>query len=210
MTRIWHSVDKTTFYMSLIAGVVAGLIATTLTEVFRTYYLRIVAPHFEERQYQGARIAGRWKIEGVFDGIRAERFIDLRQVGHVVKGDLISISGRDKGHVYLIEGTLVNVLFIGTYVAKDKSSSDRGVLAFKVISNGAEMVGQCLYSSDKHNEFRAPQVECTRSFEGQEGIRQRNSNQVLPLPDLPQPDQNPSVLPGRGGEGEWAAGGNLS
>jgi len=148
----------------IVAGVIAGLIATLISVLFREVWLKIVQAWYQNILYEDAKIEGQWygKCDyfdtetevGLLDIKHKEKpnyyNIQLKRIGHNIKGTMICERGWEEGRIYLINGTFKNLMLTATYEPNDKSSMERSSMTLMLKNNGRSLKG---YVSMYMDEF---------------------------------------------------------
>lgn len=130
-----------TFSISLAAGIISALIATTLVIFFREFWIKILRPKFEELLYKDVLIKGVWDVEKIYSAYDnkqevkkiVSRTLLIEQSGHSIKGSITSTDDIDKHEVWDISGQFNNLILTASYVARDKSVLDRGSLTLMLL-----------------------------------------------------------------------------
>src|SRR3989442_14289207 len=96
------------FSQSIVAGIVSGLISTSLAWLIYRYCRDIFLPWYQMKLYRGAIIAGTWKGQREDTDAVYGFNIDLQQKGHLFKGTFIAQNARRDGakttKTFLLEG----------------------------------------------------------------------------------------------------------
>lgn len=135
---------------NFVAGLVSGLVVTVLVIIFRSIWLKIIVPWFEDRVYKDAHIEGTWfSLYPTLVELREEA-ITLQRRGHAVTGTMVCVAGgHDEGLQYKVRGSFRNMLLPLVYESKDKAKTDRGSLTLRLVRNANRMEGKiALYHSD--------------------------------------------------------------
>ena len=141
--------------LTLLLGIVSGLIATFLTLFIRLYWNKIVLPWYEERLYQDARIEGRWDGEINFtDGDTSHFTFHLKRTSHDVSGEMVA---KESGKLYSLRGEFHNMILTLTYCSTVLQAVDRGCFTFLLKQNGRQLDGYgAFYYSPEHRIDSAP------------------------------------------------------
>lgn len=146
--------------LSLVAGVVSGVIASLIVFAFRVYWLKILQPWYENRLYQGAVIEGDWTTTIDFpDGTTNTHRITLRRVGYTVSGVANCVSGYSEGQTYEFAGTFKNLLLTGTYQVTNSRSLERGTFTLMLVQGGARLQGYLSYYDNLVHSVRSAPCE---------------------------------------------------
>jgi hypothetical protein len=79
---------------SILIGVVAGLVTTIFVVVFRSIWIKILVPWFENMVYKDAIIEGTWKSSYEDENYGTE-IVMINQPSHKVYGTMTTLSGPD-------------------------------------------------------------------------------------------------------------------
>ncbi|MBX3735104.1 MAG: hypothetical protein KF715_00315 [Candidatus Didemnitutus sp.] len=139
---------------NVIAGIVSGLLATLLTIGFRSFWLRVVIPWFEELVYKDARIEGVWYCASAQE-VREEQTYTatITRNAHKVSAVMVCGSGEDQGQSYRIEGIFKNLILSATYESLSRTSLDRGALSLMLKENGDRLVGYLAFYHDRGHKI---------------------------------------------------------
>lgn len=153
-------------YMTLdnfYAGIVSGLVTTLFVVVFRSFWLKVLIPWFEDRVYKDAHIEGTWySLYPLTVGNRQE-IVTLERHGHTVTGKMICMSDYDKGEAYYFSGSFRNMILPLVYESVDKQKTDRGTITLKLVRNAEKFSGTvAAYNTDK-DIINSLQVDWYRS-----------------------------------------------
>ena len=133
---------------NIIAGLISGVLATLLVFVFRSIWLGLIIPWFEERIYKDVRIEGKWYSLYPTSADSRQEVISIERHGHAITGTIICTSGSDTGQKYQIEGSFRNMLLPLTYESADSTKTDRGTITLQAVHNGERLVGKiALYNT---------------------------------------------------------------
>lgn len=132
-------------------GIVSGLVTAALVLGIRNFYVKVALPWYEDRIYKDAKIEGKWKGEIVDTG---EEVVALKRTGHRITGNIVIVSGPDKGEVYEFAGEFRNLLLTLEYWSTRDGSLDRGTYTLMLTENGRKLSGQvAYYEDDKHKVY---------------------------------------------------------
>jgi hypothetical protein len=141
-------------FENLVSGLVSGLVATLLVVVFRTFWVSVITPWFEERVYKDIRIEGKWfAIYPDWGNPIRQEVVTLSRQGHAVSGLIVCLHGHDSGEQYQIAGSFRNMVLTFTYESCEKAKSDRGSIALKSVMNGKRLVGKIAFYSDNKDSI---------------------------------------------------------
>jgi hypothetical protein len=149
-------------------GVISGLVTTLLVVVFRSIWLKIIDPWYENHVYKDVPIEGGWECKGAFVVRNQQNPVDgtfkweLGRKGHHVTGTFVGIAGPDQGLAYTIEGVFKNLLLTASYSSKNPASLDRGTVSLMLVNNGRTLTGFCSYYSHVDNAVRSCPYTCER------------------------------------------------
>ena len=154
---------------NLISGLISGLVTTLLVVVFRSIWISVITPWFEERVYKDVRIEGKWfTVYPNWGATTREEVVNLDRKGHAVNGDIVCISESDKGEKYMVSGSFRNMILTCTYESNEKTKSDRGSLSLRAVKNGKRLVGKIAFYSDNHETIETETVLWFRTKEDAE------------------------------------------
>ena len=90
----------------------------------------------------GAVLDGHWHIVTSFEEIGEEEFdVEITSRGQSVSGQATCIKGRDKGHLYLMEGTFANLILRATWSCADPTRIEAGTVCLRLLENGNVLDG---------------------------------------------------------------------
>ncbi len=136
--------------LSLVTGVVSGVVVAFLVFVLRTIWIRIVLPWYEEMLYRGAKIEGIWLAEVPFPSGEVNKHrMTLKRTGHRVSGRTVCTKGRSEGQSYDLKGTFNNTILTMTYQIDDPRRIERGSTAMMLVNDGKELSGCVIYYDDQ-------------------------------------------------------------
>jgi len=125
---------------SLLAGILGGLVSSSIVFVWVTYWRRALVPWYENRVYQGLRIDGEWETEGSFSGKPFSEVAHVHQKAYTVRGTTIYTSG-DQVEEYAFEGEFRNLILTAWYWAPGSNDLDRGTFTLAVKDSGYTLEG---------------------------------------------------------------------
>jgi hypothetical protein len=145
---------------AILTGVISGLLSTLLTVGFRSWWLSVIEPWYENRVYQDAKIEGKWTVATEYKDVGPEDFVvHLERTGHTVKGRAVCTSGKDKGFAYDIEGTFKNLILRGTWHCIDQNRIEAGTVCLTLGDNGRKLHGfNSYYNADTNTIHAMEQV----------------------------------------------------
>ena len=135
--------------LSLVIGVVGGLIATAIVVLFRELWAKTIVPWYENRVYRDAQIEGVWRACFQGNTIADEEKVEIFRVGHAVTGTITVTKGKNEGRLYAFNGSFRNLILAATYHSRDESLLDRGTFCMQLMQNGNLLEGRCCYYSDQ-------------------------------------------------------------
>ena len=131
-------------------GIISGLVTTLFVVVFRSFWLKVLVPWFEDRVYKDARIEGTWYALYPRTVGNRQELVTLERHGHTVTGRMICTNDSDKGEAYALSGSFRNMILPLVYESIDKQKSDRGTITLKLVRNATQFTGiVAAYNTDR-------------------------------------------------------------
>lgn len=84
--------------------------------------------------------------------------VEMKRVGHTIKGQIIEIGGASDIHTYRFTGSFKNLILTGEYENQDCAHIDRGGLSLMLRENGRRLEG--FFSSYADSEHRMAPFKC--------------------------------------------------
>jgi hypothetical protein len=146
--------------LSLVTGVVSGLVATLFVFVVRTYWLKIIMPWYENVLYQGPKIEGVWITEVHFpDEMVNTHRITLKRAGYKIIGTAVCVEGEIEGESHEITGTFNNRLLTCYYHASGDRRLERGAFTLMLVDNGKKLKGHLAYYENRQDTVLSVPME---------------------------------------------------
>ncbi len=150
-----------TFWSTIGAGILSGLLATFLILVITKYWKQVIIPWYEDRVYKDIRIAGEWKTRGEHKEGRFEEDAKVRQKAHWVWGDIVYKT--EEGIIdYEFKGEFKNLILTAQYGVKGESNLDRGTFTLMLRNNGRVLRGFYSWYEDEMNDVMSGSYEWSR------------------------------------------------
>jgi hypothetical protein len=153
------------FATSTLSGILGGVIATLICVVFREMWIKVIDPWWEEKVYKDAHIEGRWTSKYTLDGVARESVWAIHRIGHSIKATVTRTKGPDAGSTWTYVGTFRNLTLTATYSRADRRMLDRGAITLMLENNGEMLRGWLTFYSNRENQVRSVEYECTRFLE---------------------------------------------
>lgn len=84
--------------------------------------------------------------------------VEVKRVGHLIKGQIIEIGGASDIHTYSFKGSFKNLILTGEYENQDCTNIDRGSLSLMLRENGHSLEG--FFSSYSDEDHRMAPFKC--------------------------------------------------
>lgn len=126
---------------NIIAGLISGAVVTLFIIIFRSIWIKIIEPWFEDRVYKDAQIEGKWFTLYLTTIDNRQEVASLIRHGHEISGHLICTQGDDKGEKYIVSGSFRNMILPLIYEASDRTRSDRGTMTLMLTNNAERLIG---------------------------------------------------------------------
>jgi hypothetical protein len=187
--RVWNisrpaEVTMNSLLVSLGSGLVSGLLVSLLGLLFRSWWLKVVEPWYEDKLYQNIKIEGKWAVTGTYEDSGTEDFmIELFRVGHSVSGLAVCSSGVDKGQKFQITGILKNNVLLANWSNTDSHRIQSGTLCLSVEGDGDKLKGiNCYLNTETGAICQTEQIW-------------RRVAQVIPQSQAMLPSQSTAQIP---------------
>ena len=107
----------------------------------------------DERQNSNDELIDRKFFIKIGSGVTPiEVRVEIRRVGHSIKGSIVEIGGASDIHTYGFTGSFKNLILTGEYENQDCSHIDRGSLSLMLRANGRSLEGFfSSYADGDHN-----------------------------------------------------------
>lgn len=169
---------------NIIAGLVSGVLATFLVFVFRSFWVAVLTPWFEERVYKDIKIEGKWFSLYPSDSGNRQEVISLDRRGHAITGTIVCATGGDAGEKYQVSGSFRNMLLPLAYESTDSSKSDRGTITLKSIHNGERLAGKLAFYNTLDDSITTTNIVWFRKKSDLEKFileKEKNKNKIMEL-----------------------------
>lgn len=90
--------------------------------------------------------------------------VEIKRVGHSIKGNIVEIGGASDIHTYSFVGSFKNLILTGEYENQDCSHIDRGSLSLMLRKNGRNLEG--FFSSYVDGEHNMAPFKCVLKRQG--------------------------------------------
>lgn len=147
---------------TIFLGVLSGVITSALLYLCYKAYALLILPTIENILYKGVYIDGAWKSTMVRDvnpnhQHKIDMFMELRQYGYKIKGDLSAKSmAVTKGEIdheydnfYKIEGHMVNNYIVLKYHPRSRNRMGLGTLILNIKEGGKRLEGGVLFLDEE-------------------------------------------------------------
>jgi len=147
--------------LSLLSGVLSGIIAAFLVFVVAHYWKKIILPWCEERVYKDVKISGEWRTHGNEGGQTFEETAKVYQNAHHIWGEIFY---QRESHLitYEFEGEFRNLILTARYSVKAQHDLDRGTFTLMLRNNGKMLKGFFAWYVDNENDVVSGKYEWVR------------------------------------------------
>lgn len=137
--------------LSIQIGVLTGVITAIVVKILYEIYQKILLPWFQSIVYKGVIVDGEWrsKLELTPVGFVVNLKMDLKQSGHLVKGDLYASYQKTNGDIdqvkhLKIEGTISDSFLSLHYSPKSRKRISQGNYLLQVKRAGEMLSGKMM------------------------------------------------------------------
>lgn len=153
--------------VSLVIGIVSGIITTALIYLAVLIFRRIVIPWYQGIVYKGIDVGGEWRVLSPnIEGI--DMFLTLDQNAYRLKGTLTLTTKEgdelqiDRIRTYRIEGSVSNRFIVAILSRIEKNRIGIGTLLFEVVGDGQTMKGIWTFYHVWESEIGSTECDAVR------------------------------------------------
>jgi len=122
-------------------------------------------PEPESNEEQGELIDRKVFVKINSGTVPIEVRVEIKRVGHSIKGQIVEIGGASDIHTYGFSGSFKNLILTCEYENQDCANIDRGSLSLMLRENGRSLVG--FFSSYDDGEHNMAPFKCVLKRQGQ-------------------------------------------